>query len=120
MKMLELNRKYPSGAAKTRRVQLEAPKLLIVAMSVECRGHQPLWNCELLIVYWIMRRATSLIHTSEIKVFLNLPSIILILIFVNMKILIMLILFLEQTRGRPTWPLRATWCPRAPRWQLLV
>jgi len=42
MKMLELNRKYPSGAAKTRRVQLEAPKLLIVAMSVECRGHQPL------------------------------------------------------------------------------
>jgi len=23
---------------------------------------------------------------------------------------------LEQARGRPTWSLRATWCPRAPRW----
>jgi len=33
MKMLQLNRKYPSGAAK-RKVQLQAPKLLIVAMSV--------------------------------------------------------------------------------------
>jgi len=25
-------------------------------------------------------------------------------------------LFLEQAHGRPTWSLRATWCPRAPRW----
>jgi len=34
MKMLQLNRKYPSGAAKRRRVQLQVPKLLTVAMSV--------------------------------------------------------------------------------------
>jgi len=27
MKMLQFNRKYPSGAAKKRRVQLQAPKL---------------------------------------------------------------------------------------------
>jgi len=67
-----------------------------------------------------MRRETSLIHTSEIKILLKLPSIILVLIFGNVKILIMLMLFLEQARGRPTWPLRATWCPRAPRWWPLV
>jgi len=46
-----------------------------------------------------MRRATSLIHTSEIKILLNLPLIILVLIFVNVKALTMLMLFLEQTRG---------------------
>jgi len=28
----------------------------------------------------------------------------------------MLMLFLERTRGRPTWPLRSTWCQRAPCW----
>ena len=56
-----------------------------------------------------MRRATSLIHTSEIKILLNLPSI---LIFVTVKALIMLMLFLEKARGRPTWSLRATWRPR--------
>jgi len=28
----------------------------------------------------------------------------------------MLMLFLDQARGRSTWSLRATWCPRAPRW----
>jgi len=28
----------------------------------------------------------------------------------------MLMLFLEQVRWPPTWFLRATWCPRAPRW----
>jgi len=28
----------------------------------------------------------------------------------------MLMLFLEQARGRPTWPLRATQCLPAPRW----
>jgi len=28
----------------------------------------------------------------------------------------MLMLFLEQARGRPTWSLRSTWCPRAPRY----
>ena len=50
-----------------------------------------------------MRRATSLIHTSEIQILLNLLSVILILILVNVKTLIMLILFLEQARGRPTW-----------------
>jgi len=51
-----------------------------------------------------MRKATSLsslIHTSEIKILLNFPSIILVLIFVSVKTLIMLILILEQTRGRP-------------------
>jgi len=31
------------------------------------------------------------------------------------KALIILMLFLEQARGRSTWSLRATWCPRAPR-----
>jgi len=50
-----------------------------------------------------MRKATSLIQTSEIKSTLNLPSIILVLIFVNVKTLIMLMLFLEQARGRLTW-----------------
>jgi len=43
-----------------------------------------------------------LIHTSEIKISLYLPSIILVLIFVDVKTLIMLMLFLEQARGRPT------------------
>jgi len=28
----------------------------------------------------------------------------------------MLTLFLEQTRGRPAWSLRATWYQRSPRW----
>jgi len=51
----------------------------------------------------LMRRATGLIHTSEIKILLNLPSNILVLICVNVKSLIMLMLFLEQARGRPTW-----------------
>jgi len=37
-----------------------------------------------------------------------------------MKTLIMLMLFLDQARGRPAWSLRATWCPRAPRWWPLV
>jgi len=64
--------------------------------------------------------AIRFIHTSEIKFLLNLLSIILALIFVNVKTLIMLMLFLEQVRGRPTWSLRATWCPRAPRWWRLV
>jgi len=31
----------------------------------------------------------------------------------------MLMLFFEQARGRSTWSLQATWCPRAPcRWPL--
>jgi len=60
-----------------------------------------------------MQRATSLIHTSEIKSLPNLPPIILVLIFVNVKTLIMLMLLLEQACGRPTWSLRATWCPQA-------
>jgi len=44
----------------------------------------------------------------------------LVLIFVNVKTLIMLMLFLQQARGRPTWSLRATWCPQAPRWWPLL
>jgi len=46
-----------------------------------------------------MRRDTSLIHTSEIKMLLNSPLIILVLtikIFGNVKTLIMLMLFLKQ------------------------
>jgi len=54
-------------------------------------------------------------HTSQIKNFLYLPSIILVLIFVNAGTFGMLLLFLEQARGRPTWSLRATWCLWAPR-----
>jgi len=46
-----------------------------------------------------MRRATTLIHTSDIKILLNLLSVILVLIFVNMKALIMLMLFLKQATG---------------------
>ena len=84
------------------------------------RGHQPFWNCELLLGYRLMRRATSLIHTSEIKILLNLPSVILVLIFFNVKALTMLMLFLEGARGRPTWSLRATWCPPAPLWWPLM
>jgi len=38
------------------------------------------------------------------------------LIFVSVKTLIMVMLFLEQASGRPTWSLRATWCPREPCW----
>jgi len=47
-------------------------------------------------VYRLMRRATILIHTSAIKILLNLPLIILVSIFVNVRTLIMLMLFLEQ------------------------
>jgi len=42
-------------------------------------------------------------HSSEIKILLNLPLIVLVLtikIFRNVKTLIMLILFLEQVRGQ--------------------
>ena len=92
----------------------------VVAKVVELRGHQPFWNCELLLVYRLNLRATSLIHTSEMKVLLNLLSIISVLIFVNVKTLILLMLFLEQARGRRTWSLRVTWCPQAPRWWPLV
>jgi len=53
-------------------------------------------------VYRLIRRDTSLIHTSEIKILLNLPAINLVLIFVNVKTVIMLMLFLEQAFGRPT------------------
>jgi len=48
-----------------------------------------------------MRRATSLMQTNGIKILLNLPSIILVMISVNVKTLIMLMLFLERARGRP-------------------
>jgi len=43
-----------------------------------------------------MRRAASLMHIFEIKILLNLPSIILVLISVIVKTLIMLMLFLEH------------------------
>jgi len=91
-----------------------------VVRRVYFRGHQPFWNCDLLLVYRLMRRATSLIQTYEIKILLNLPSVILVLIFVNVKTLIMLMLFSEQTRGRRTLSLRAARCPRAPRWWPLM
>jgi len=42
-------------------------------------------------------------HSSEIKILLNLPLIVLVLtikIFRNVKTLIMLMLFLEQVRGQ--------------------
>jgi len=52
---------------------------------VYIRSHQPFWNCELLLVYRLMRRATSFIHTSEIKILFSLLSIIFILIFINVK-----------------------------------
>jgi len=59
-------------------------------------------------VYRLMRKATSLIHTSAIKNLSNSLSVILVLICVNVKTLIMLMLFLEQACGRPTWSLWAT------------
>jgi len=33
---------------------------------------------------------------------------------------IILILFSKRARGRPTWSLQATWCPRAPCWWPLL
>jgi len=63
-----------------------------------------------------MRRATSLIHTSEIKILLNLPFIFFVLIFVDVKTYIdhVRILFLGQVRGEWAtyllhWSVRATW-----------
>ena len=53
-----------------------------------------------------MRRVISLIHTSEITILLNLPSIILVLIFINVKALAMLMLFLEQSTGDLHGPCR--------------
>ena len=50
-------------------------------------------------MYQLMQGATSLIYTSEIKVLLNLLSIISVLIFINVKALIMLMSFLEQAHG---------------------
>ena len=46
-------------------------------------------------MYRLMRRATSLMHTSEINVLINLPLIILVLMFANVKTLIMLMLFIR-------------------------
>ena len=84
------------------------------------RDHQPFWNCKLLLVYRLMWRTTSLIHTSETKILLSLHLIILVLIFVNGKTFIMPILVLEQTRGGPTSSLWATCRPRAQRWWPLL
>jgi len=36
--------------------------------------------------------------------------------FIYVAILIILMLFWKLARGRPTWTLRAAWCPRAPCW----
>jgi len=91
------------------------PKISSVFRLLYDSSHQPFRNCELLLVYRLMPRAISLIYTSEIKILLNLPSFILVWIFLNVKTVTMLMLFLEQARGRPTWSLRATWCPQAPR-----
>ena len=95
----------------SRRARRRRPRKLLYS-----RDHQRFWNWELLLVHRLMRRATSLIQTNEINILLNLPSVILVLIFVNVKTLIMLMLFSERARGRLTWSLRATWCPRTPCW----
>ena len=79
-----------------------------------CRGHQLLWNCELLPGYRLKRRATSFIHTSEIKILLNLPSIILVFIFVNAKTLNFE--DIENANAIFRTGQRATWWRRAPRW----
>jgi len=47
-------------------------------------------------VYPLMPSTTSLMHTSEIKLLLNSPLIILVFIFFNAKTLTMLMLFLVQ------------------------
>jgi len=52
-------------------------------------------------MYRLMRRATSLIHTSEINILLNLPSIILVLIFVNVKTSAVVETVTSETRPRP-------------------
>jgi len=39
-----------------------------------------------------------------------------LMMLIYVMILIILMLFSKQVRGRPTWSLRATWCPRAPCW----
>jgi len=57
-----------------------------------------------------------LIHTSEIKNLLNLPSSYHLMMLIYVTILIISMLFSKQARGRPTWSLRATWCLRAPCW----
>jgi len=79
-----------------------------------CRGHQSFWNCELLLVYWLMRRATTLIHTSEIKNFAQFTFNYVCIDFVKVRTLIMLMSFLKQAQRQLTWFLRATWCPQAP------
>ena len=63
-----------------------------------------------------MRKAASLIRTSEIKILLNLPANILVLIFVKCEDTDHAnVLF--RTGPRATYlPLRATLCPWAPRW----
>jgi len=70
---------------------------------IHIRGHQHFWNCQLLLVDRFMWRATSLIYISEIRILLNLPSIILVLIFVNVQTFVKLMLFSEHARGRLTW-----------------
>jgi len=39
-----------------------------------------------------------------------------LMMLIYVTILIILMLFSKQARGRSTWCLRATWCPRAPCW----
>jgi len=61
-----------------------------------------------------------LLHTSEIKFLLNFPLIMLSLMMFYVTMLIILMLFSKQARGQSTCSLRATSCPRAPRWWPLV
>ena len=70
------------------------------------QGSQPLWNCKLLLVYRLIRRATSLIHNSKIKTLLSLPSVILVLIFFNVKTLIISMSLSKHARGWLPWSLR--------------
>jgi len=43
-----------------------------------------------------------------------------LMMLIYVTILIILMPFSKQACGRPTWSLRATWCPRAPCWWLLL
>ena len=82
----------------------EATNVLLVyrlnqrAFSISTQN-QRAFSISLVLVYRLMRRDTSLIHTSEIQMSFNLSLIILELIFVNVKTLIMRSLFLEQAHG---------------------
>jgi len=72
----------------------------LLATNIQRRGHQPFWKRATSCVPSNAKAYySSLIHTSEIQILLDLPLLILVLIFVNVKTLIMLMLFLEQACG---------------------